>query len=295
MKVTLLGTGTPAPSLKRMSSGYLIEIGDDCIVVDHGPGAHHRLLESGRRAIDVTHCFLTHLHYDHCMDYGRLVLTRWDQGAGQVSDLPVYGPSPLARMTEQLFAEDGIYGPDIEARTKHQCSIDIYRARGGKGERARPMPDVTEVTSGNVINGNDWTVTVGEGWHFQPYLECLAYRLDAADGSICYTGDSGGICPDIVSLAKGADILIHMNHFISGTEPTAEYRKACGNHIDTATVARDADVSTLVLTHMTAQIDQPAIRERIVAEMAEIYSGNIIWGEDLMEIPVKGSPVDRID
>src|SRR5688500_2074102 len=84
LTVTLLGTGTPAPSLTRQSSGYLIEVGDDVIVWDHGPGAHQRLIESGRRSIDVTHAFFTHLHYDHCMDYVRLVLQRWDQGAGRI-------------------------------------------------------------------------------------------------------------------------------------------------------------------------------------------------------------------
>jgi ribonuclease BN (tRNA processing enzyme) len=34
MKITLLGTGTPAPSLKRQSSGYLIQVGNDLIVMD---------------------------------------------------------------------------------------------------------------------------------------------------------------------------------------------------------------------------------------------------------------------
>jgi len=115
LAITLLGTGTPAPSLTRQSSGYLIEVGGDVIVWDHGPGAHQRLIESGRRSIDVTHAFFTHLHYDHCMDYGRLVLQRWDQGAGRIPDLQVYGPTPLARITEQLFGRDGIYGPDIAA------------------------------------------------------------------------------------------------------------------------------------------------------------------------------------
>ena len=70
------------------------------------PGAHHRLIESGHRATDVTHFFLTHLHYDHYMDYGRLVLQRWDQGAGRIPDLQVYGPTPTARMTEQLFGKE---------------------------------------------------------------------------------------------------------------------------------------------------------------------------------------------
>ena len=50
LTVTLLGTGTPAPSLTRQSSGYLIEVGSDVIVWDHGPGAHQRLIESGRRS-----------------------------------------------------------------------------------------------------------------------------------------------------------------------------------------------------------------------------------------------------
>ena len=47
------------------------------------------------------------------MDYGRLVLQRWDQGAGRIPDLQVYGPTPIARMTQQLFGENGIYAGDI--------------------------------------------------------------------------------------------------------------------------------------------------------------------------------------
>ena len=151
LSITLLGTGTPSPSLERQSSGYLIEVGHDLIVWDHGPGAHHRLLESGHRAVDVTHAFFTHLHYDHCMDYGRLVLQRWDQGADRIPDLKVYGPPPIARMTEQLFGADGIYGPDIRARIEHQSSLDQFEARGGKLPRRRPAPRVTEIHAGSVI------------------------------------------------------------------------------------------------------------------------------------------------
>ena len=191
LSITLLGTGTPSPSLDRQSSGYLIEVGHDVIVWDHGPGAHHRLLESGHRTIDVTHAFFTHLHYDHCMDYGRLVLQRWDQGADRIADLHVYGPPPIARMTEQLFGVDGIYGPDIRARIEHRSSQDQFEARGGKPPRRRPAPKVTEIHVGSVISGDGWKVTVGHAQHVEPYLECLAFRIDTSEGSICYTGDSG--------------------------------------------------------------------------------------------------------
>jgi ribonuclease BN (tRNA processing enzyme) len=180
--VTLLGTGTPGPSLTRQSSGYLIDVSNDVIVWDHGPGAHQRLIESGRRSTDVTHAFFTHLHYDHCMDYGRLVLQRWDQGADRIGDLRVFGPPPLARMTEQLFGAHGIYGPDIRARTEHRSSLDVFEARGGKLPRRRPAPQVTEIHAGSVIEGNGWKVTVGHAQHVQPYLECLACRLDTEGG-----------------------------------------------------------------------------------------------------------------
>lgn len=295
MKLTLLGTGTPTPSLKRASSGYLIEIGGDVIVWDHGPGAHNRLLETGKRAVDVTHVFFSHLHYDHCCDFVRLFLTRWDQGADRVPELRIYGPPPVRRMVGLLFGEEGAFGPDINARIRHQGSIDIFVARGGKPPRKWPKPEVTELRPGEKVQGNGWTVTVGAVSHVQPYLECYGLRLDSAEGSICYSGDSGGVAPGIVELAKGCDVLVHMNHYFSGTEPTGIYRLVCGNHVDTARVAQQAGAKTLVLTHFLEQIDQPGVREQIIREIGKIYAGPVIWGEDLMEIPVKGPKLYKME
>src|SRR5262245_7778813 len=294
LSVTLLGTGTPSPSLDRQSSGYLIEAGRDVIVWDHGPGAHHRLLQTGRRSVDVTHAFFTHLHYDHCMDYGRLVLQRWDQGADRIPDLNVYGPPPIARMTEQLFGADGVYGPDIRARIEHKSSQDQFQARGGTLPRRRPAPKVTEIHAGSAIDGDGWKITVGHAQHVEPYLECLAFRIDTGDGSICYTGDSGS-SDAIVELARGCDILIHMNHYFSGTEPSPAYRAACGNHRDNAQIAKRAGVKALVLTHLLAQIDQPGVREQIVPEIQQVFDGKVIWGEDLMRLGLSGSRVSTIE
>jgi len=283
--ITLLGTGTPSPSLERQSSGYLIETGGDTLVIDHGPGAHHRLLESGRQATAITHAFFSHLHYDHCLDYPRLVLQRWDQGADHIPDLHVCGPPPLARMTEQLFGEEGVYGPDIRARIQHQSSIDVFRARGGTPPRRRPAPLVREVQPGDVVNGSGWTMRVGHAAHVQPYLTCLAYRLDSSEGSVCYSGDSG-LCDEIIELARGADVLIQMNQYFSGTERSSAYRAACGNHRDNALIASRAGVGALVLTHILEEIDRPGVREQILEEIREVFDGDVIWGEDLLTIRV---------
>jgi ribonuclease Z len=288
VKITILGSGTPAPSLKRACSGYMIEVGDDLIVMDHGPDAHRRLLESGKRATDVTHAFFTHLHYDHFLDYGRLVLQRWDMGAGKIGEIDVYGPPPLARITEQLFGEDGIYGPDLAARVGHRLSLDIYELRGGALPRQKPKPNVTEVAPGSVIDGGHWRVTVGEASHVQPYLQCHVYRLESDAGAMCYTGDSGGVTDAVVETAKGCDVLIHMAHYESGTEPSPEYRAGCGGHMDVAEVAARAGVKTLVMSHVLEHIDRPGTRERLINEASQVFKGEIIWAEDLMQITVGG-------
>jgi ribonuclease Z len=86
-----------------------------------------------------------------------------------------------------------------------------------------------------------------------------------------------------------------MNHHFSGTEPSAAYRAACGIHKDNALTAQRAGVKALVLTHLLAQIDQPAIREQIVHEIQQVFHGKVIWGEDLMRLTLSGSVLTGIE
>lgn len=295
MKIVLLGTGTPAPSLVRQSAGYLIEVGGDVIVMDHGPGTEHRLLEAGYRPTDVTHVFLSHVHYDHIADYPRLIMQHWDMGAGKTEELKVFGPQPIARLTQCIIGRDGYFGPDIEARINHQASKDVFVSRGGVLPRKPPNPEIREIMANDVIRGGDWKVVAGEAAHVQPYLDCLAFRLEGAEGSLVYSGDSGGVPESMIALANGCDMLIHMCHFPSGLELTPGYRAATGSHMDVAEIAARAQVKTLVLSHMIPLLDRPGVKERLLAEIHDVYEGPVILGEDLMEIPLKASYRQTID
>ena len=295
MKITMLGTGTPAPSLTRQSSGYLIEIGDDVIVMDHGPGAAHRLLEAGCHPTKVTHAFISHLHYDHMMDYPRLILQRWDMGADKIPELKVFGPKPIIDVTEKAIGPEGVFGLDIESRVSHQASLDVYTSRGGQLPRPKPKPEINEVEPGDVIEGNGWRVVVGEAQHFQPILECLGFRMETPDGVFVYSGDSGGVPDSMIELAKDADILVHMCHFATGMEPTEGYRLASGNHMDIAEIAKRANVKTVVLTHFIHLLDRPGVLEQLVAEMRTVFDGNIVIGRDLMELSFDVQLPHRID
>jgi ribonuclease Z len=283
MKITLLGSGNPAPSLKRMGSGYLIEIGDDRIVFDHGPGSHHRLLQTGTRAVDITHAAFSHLHFDHFVDFPRLLLTRWDQGAGQIPELNVFGPKPLRAVMDRLIGPDGAFAPDLEARTHWDSSLHVYRARGGQGPRLRPEPVVTEIGEGSVIETAHWRLQATEVPHAQPYLTCLALRLDSDAGSLVYSGDSGP-SEALEKLARGCDILIHMCSYKSGTVDNEATQRGCSGHMEAARTAAVAGARRLVTTHIYDQFDRPGVREQVVAEMASVYRGVIVFGEDLLEL-----------
>lgn len=285
VRLTLLGTGTPTPALDRGGCSFLVERDGDFLLFDCGPAAVQRLLALGVPPTQISHIFLTHLHYDHCMDYGYLTLTRWDQGAGQIPDLDVFGPSGLEHMTRLLFGEEGAFQADLAGRTRHPGSHLIYEHRGGKLPRQRPAPQVREVAAGAEIAGEGWHVRVAEMVHCQPYLNSVAYRYDCPEGSIVFTGDTAPNA-QLVELAQGASLLLHMCHFLNDVETDSRLTSSCSGHLDAARTAAEAGVEKLVLIHLTEQITRPGIRERMVAEAAEVFAGTIILGDDLMEIPL---------
>ena len=126
MKLTCLGTGSPESHARRASSGYLIEVGDDKILLDCGGRVVSRLIETGTMPRDITHLFFTHLHSDHMMDYARLIHAAWDEG---LIAMPVWGPAPLASITDKLFGKDGVFATDLTARCDFPGSQEVWVSR----------------------------------------------------------------------------------------------------------------------------------------------------------------------
>src|SRR5262245_33936817 len=269
MRIRLLGTGSPTPSLKRMSSGYLVEVGERKVLFDLGPGAYHRMLQADVKPTQITDIFFTHLHYDHWLDFIRLVITRWDQGAGRIPELNIYGPPYIARMTELLFGANGVFERDLAARTELRSSQDVFVARGGKLPRLRPKPVVREVKDGDRFDLGGFSVSTRTVLHAQPVLECFGYRLDAGGASFAYSGDAGP-CKSMEELATNCDVLVHMCHFMSGTELSPEFAERNMGHLQLARLGAAAKVRNLVISHVTESMDVPGVREKIIRDMAKI-------------------------
>lgn len=282
MKITLLGTGSPLPALKRASSGYLIEVGGDVVLIDHGPGAFHRLMEAGRRATDVTHVFLSHLHFDHCADLIRLFHHRWDASGDHTPPMRIHGPAGTQEFIDRVFGPQGAFSRDLASRTRHPLSIGAYRERGGTPPRPWPDLRVTELSGPGVVEFAGWRILRCEVPHFQPYLDSFAYRVEAGGRSFVYTSDVNLTLPDVPALrelAKGADVLVH---YLNAFAFEAEAPGGLAGPRFVARLARDAGVRTLVTTHHGPWIDTPEVRERVIAEIRAAYDGQVVWGEDLM-------------
>lgn len=78
----------------------------------------------------------------------------------------------------------------------------------------------------DVAQGSGWTVKAVGVAHFGPQLTSYGFRLDSPEGSFVYSGDSGP-CASMERLAKDCDVLVHMCHYISGTELCPEFAESC--------------------------------------------------------------------
>lgn len=283
MKVTLLGTGSPVPSLKRASAGYLVETGRDVILIDLGPGAFARLMEAGKKAADVTHVFFSHLHFDHCADFIRLFHHRWDASGDRTPPMQVFGPPGTQELVDRLFGPAGAFSRDLASRTQHPLSTEIYRSRGGTPPRPWPDTAVTELAGPGVVEGEGWRIVRREVPHFQPHLDSFGYRVEAEGKVFAYTSDINLALavppPALIELARDADLLVH---YLNAFAFEAAQPGGFAGPRFVGTVAREARVKKLVTSHHGPYIDTEGVRGRCMAEIAALYPGPLVWGEDLM-------------
>ncbi len=280
MKLTLLGTGSPEPYARRASPGYLIDIAGELLQFDCGGGTFDRLLNAGADLSKIGHLFLSHLHSDHMMDYARLVHARWDCHGHDTGELKVCGPAPIETITARFFGPEGAFATDLTARTEDEPSQQIYAARGGQLPRRWPAPEVTEISKGFEVQGNNWRLRTIEVPHAQPYLKCLAFRVDSGGKSFVYSGDSGP-SGALIKLAEGADLLAHMCFQLSGEAPGRKWSAGSSGHLEIAETASAAGVKKVIISHLRPHMDEEGVHQQMIDEMSGKYGGEIVIGEDL--------------
>jgi len=122
------------------------------------------------------------------MDYARLVHAAWDESG---APLKIFGPRPIAAITDKLFGPEGVFAHDLRTRTELAPSQMVWLSRGGELPRPWPTPEVTEIRPGFSLDRRGLRVLSREVPHAQPVLDCMAFRVEAGQGSLVYSGDAG--------------------------------------------------------------------------------------------------------
>ncbi|MFO7894687.1 MAG: ribonuclease Z [Longimicrobiales bacterium] len=246
MKLTIVGSGTAAPTPERVCSGYFVEAGDDRLLLDCGAGVVHGMARLGLPWDALDHLLITHFHNDH------------------IGDLPML-----------LFAlEHGV-------RPKREKPLSIW-APHGIGERLRAMEAafgahvadpgfpvaIREVVPGDEFEVGPLAVRAVSTPHTE---ESLAYRLEAEDGILGYTGDTGPSA-EVARVLAGVDVLI--------AECSLPDDEAIPTHLSPtslAAMAADAAPGRLVVTHVYPQLEalDPVARVRAAG-----WKGETVRAED---------------
>jgi ribonuclease BN (tRNA processing enzyme) len=282
-RVFILGAGTPTPTPHRWGSAFAVEIAGEYLMFDCGPAATYKLVKAGIFPTRVDYLFFTHHHFDHDVDYPCFLLCRWDQSIGKENQLRVYGPTLTETITDRILGESGAFVHDWKARVNFPGSQRVHVNRGGTLPRKPPSVLAKDVGPGIVHEGREWRVTAAPAEHVQPWLDSLAYRLDGAEGSVVFTGDTQP-CRSVLDLARGADMMLCMCwDDQERMEAMGEAVGQCGT-TGAARLAEEAGVKRLVLVHVGPHLASHGPMEKGIGDVRKIFGGEVIFAEELMSV-----------
>lgn len=283
MRVIILGSGSPQPSLLRSAPSVLIEEGNRLYLFDCGEGTTAQLLRAGIALENVETILFTHLHADHSLGYGQLLIGGWIDGR---RTLRVFGPPGIRHFHDTLLMD--LYREDIDYR------LGLGRSPDGLIEAV----ELHELTGeGEAFRDDRVTITYCPVVHS---ITTLALRIDAPSGtSVVISGDTAYHEP-LARFARGTDVLVHDAILppatfddVHGTRTRdISWDKLARGHAtpeEAGRIAALAGARALVLTHLLPRTNT----EAAVAACQKHFTGQTWAAEDLMEIDVPSLAVKR--
>jgi ribonuclease Z len=299
LDVVFAGTGGSVPSARRGLPGLLIRRGGERLLVDCGEGTQRQLLRSVGLP-DVGAVFLTHFHADHWLGLPGMLKT-FDLRSRE-TPLTIYGPPGLRDVMNLMRP---VYG-----RTGYRLSIrelDPMEEVRGEGyaisafpvdhrvraygyalfEDARPGEfDPAEATRLGVTPGPDFGL-LQRGETVAGVRPEQVMGPARAGRKIVISGDTAP-CHALEIAAHGADLLVHEATFLDEERERAA-ETGHSTAAAAATLARDAGVRLLALTHLSTRYFGRDVRD----EARAIFPETVVPRDlDAIEIPFpeRGGP-----
>ncbi len=270
MRVTLLGTGSPRPSVERSGPAVLVEVGGKYLLFDTGRGVVQRLQQLDIRISDIQHVFLTHLHSDHISALDDVWLTGWIYQ--RAMPLNIYGSIGTKSYVEHM---QQAYSYDVKLRNQHS-GLDLNAG----------LISTSEIKPGVIFSEDGIKVTAFLVNH-KPVDPAYGYRIDFGERSVVISGDTT-FSQNLVDHSTDIDLLIHEIMFVKDNilkkNPRLQnIQRYHTNPQQLIEVLNEVKPRAAVLTHI---ILVGATEEQILQQVNDGYAGEVYMGEDLMSFEV---------
>ncbi|RBQ23729.1 Ribonuclease Z [Candidatus Methanobinarius endosymbioticus] len=275
MELTFLGTSSAVPSKYRNHPSVALKAFGEIILFDCGEGTQRQLTNVKISPMKIDKIFISHLHGDHILGLPGLIQSMGFRGRDSENPLHIYGPIGIKNikkaifelghffvdfpviiheientgMTTNIIFENDEYAVEC-IKTHHNInnlSYSIYEKKKPRFLRekaielgVKPGPDFGKLHNGHSVEIGDNIIKPEE-----------VLGTPRSGSKIVYSGDTIH-CEEMINLAKDADILIH-----ESTYKDKDIDKTVNNAHSTASqaakIAKEANVSQLILTHISTR------------------------------------------
>lgn len=297
--ITILGCSSQQPTRFRNHGAYLFRWNDEGLLFDPGEGTQRQFIFANIAPTVITRIFVSHFHGDHCLGLGSILMRLnldkvthpihcyYPASGKKYFDRLRYGTiyHETIHVVEHPVSEAGLVEDDgkfrIEATFLEHGVDNIgwritepdVRKFDDKALQAQGIrgPLVRELISKGSLAINGTTVNIDDvSWIRKG--DSIAIVIDTRK------------CQNAIDIAKGAKILLCESTY------QEEHKELAYKHFhltakEAASIAKQADVKKLILTHFSARYQNLKDFE---IEAKEIFP-NVFIADDLKSFPFEKS------
>lgn len=302
-EVTILGSGSALPTLKKRPTSQLVQYSNKYLLIDCGEGTQVQLRKAKVSYIKISHIFISHLHGDHY--FGLVGLISSMHLLGRVADLYLYAPAELKEIINlQLRASNTqlrfnlvftelasketelIYeNKDLEVHTiplKHKILTNGFliketpRPRKIKAEKLK-FYEVPHYKIHGIKFGEDFVTPEGE----TVQNEKFTFPPEKAR-SYAFCSDTA-YREKIIPIIKGATMLYHETTFLERDSALAK-KTFHSTAKQAGSIAKQSEVGKLLIGHFSARYTEND-NTQFIAEVKQEFQ-NVEIAEELQTFEV---------